>query len=124
MIKFFGLFILLGLFSGFCGKAGNSSANFGEKIKFSPNAPIKFEDFDLTYTGERRVSSDKFPRGFLYHDFKIKTASEEQTISWTSGTGDIAPVSFQIGGKKYELELSRSDKLGKLADNELVVWKK
>lgn len=92
-----------------------SAATFGEKVKFSPNSPLKFEDFELTHTGERRVVSDKFPRGFLYHDFKIKTAAEEQTVSWSSGTGDIAPSVFVIGGKKYELELVISDRLGKRA---------
>lgn len=124
MIKIFGLFVLLGLFSGFCGRSNKSAAKYGEKAKFSPNAPVKFEDFELTYTGERRVSSDEFPRRFLYHDFKIKTDSEEQPVSWSSGTGDIAPVPFEIGGRKYELELKISDKLGRLAENELVVWKK
>jgi hypothetical protein len=134
MIKIFGLFILLGLFSSFCGKSDPSSApssapsstasKYGEKIVFSQNTPVKFEDFTLTYTGERRTNDDKFPRGFVYHDFKIQNQQEEKTVSWSSGTGDIAPASFQIGGKNYELELGLSDKLGKLAENELVVWKK
>lgn len=97
---------------------------YGEKITFWQNQPIKFTDFNLTYTGERRVSSDKFPNGFLYQDFKAKTEKDEKTISWSSGTGDIAPIVFEIGGKNYELELRISDKLGKLAENELVVWKK
>jgi len=130
MIKFFGLFIFLGLFSGFCGKSGDNRTGdsamrfYGEKITFWQNQPIKFTDFNLTYTGERRVSSDKFPNGFLYQDFKAKTEKDEKTISWSSGTGDIAPIVFEIGGKNYELELRISDKLGKLAENELVVWKK
>ncbi len=124
MIKFFGLFILLGLFSGFCGKNSELAAKYGEKVKYLQNTPIKFDDFTLVYTGERRVSSDKFPNGFLYRDFKAKTEKDEKTVSWSSGTGDIAPNAFEIGGKNYELELKISDKLGKLAENELVVWKK
>jgi hypothetical protein len=123
MIKFFGLFILLGIFSGFCGKS-DAAAKYGEKVKFSQNAPVKFEDFTLSYIGERRVSSENYPRGFLYHDFKINTESEEQTVSWSSGTGDIAPAAFQIGGKKYELELKISELLGNLAGDELVIRKK
>lgn len=137
MIKVFALFILLGLFSGFCGKTpvkmtekqptittGDSIAGYGEKIRFAPNAPVYFENFGLTYLGERRVASDKFPRGFLFHDFKIEAGSQQQTVSWSSGTGDIAPAAFQIAGQNYELELRISDKLGKLAENELVIWKK
>lgn len=120
--------MLLGLFSGFCGgsgRTGDSSQRFyGEKIKFRQNQPVKFADFNLTYVGERRVSSDNFPRGFLYHDFKLEAGKDVQTISWTSGTGDIGPARFTVGGQNYELELGISDKLGRLADDELVVWKK
>ncbi len=124
MIKFFGLIICLGIFSSLCGKNSESSAKFGEKVKFAQNAPVKLEDFTLVYVGERRTSSDIFPRGFFYHDFKIQTQSEEKTVSWTSGTGDIAPTIFEIDGKNYALELKISDKLGKLAENEFVIWKK
>lgn len=124
MIKLVGLFILLGLFSAFCGKNSEIGAKFGEKVKYSQNAALEFKDFTFVYTGERRIASDKFPNGFLYHDFKAKTERDEKTVSWSSGTGDIAPTAFEIGGKTYELELKISDKLGKLAENELVIWKK
>jgi hypothetical protein len=130
MIKVFGLFILLGLFSGFCGKSGEASAKFGEKAKFSQNAPVRFDDFTLTYTGERRVISDLPRQGkssyweFVYFDFKIQSEKEEQTISWSSGTGDIEPTAFTIGAQKYELELAISDRIGRLAENELIIWKK
>jgi len=43
-------------------------------------------------------------------------------VSWTSGTGLIGPMDFEIGGKHYQLELRHSDKLGKLNDDELVIW--
>lgn len=122
-MKIFGFIVLLGLFSSFCGKNSEGKANLGAKVAFSQDTPIQFEDFALTYIGERRVSSDIFPRGFLSHDFKAKTDKEEKTVSWTSGTGDIAPTVFEIGGKSYKLELRMSDKLGKLAENEIVVWK-
>jgi len=31
-------------------------------------------------------------------------------------------MDFEIGGKHYQLELRHSDKLGKLNDDELVIW--
>jgi len=31
-------------------------------------------------------------------------------------------MDFEIGGKDYQLELRHSNKLGKLQDNELVIW--
>jgi len=39
-----------------------------------------------------------------------------------TGTGVIDPTDFDIRGKHYQLELRHSDKLGKLQDNELVIW--
>jgi hypothetical protein len=42
-------------------------------------------------------------------------------ISWSSGTGDIGPTIFHVGNEQFWLELKRSDKLGKLKDDELVV---
>jgi hypothetical protein len=75
----------------------------------------------LTYAGDRRVVPKQFPRGFLYYDFRVTSAHGTQTISWSSGTGDIGPVLFQVDGQRYALELQISDKLGKLKENELVV---
>jgi hypothetical protein len=152
MVKLFGLFMFFGLLFGFCGenrsdnrarvgnerngtanstppdaknRTGDSAQRFyGEKIDFRQNRPVRFADFDLTYTGERNVSSEKFPNGFRYQDFRLQRADLEQTISWSSGTGDIAPLAFTFNGKNYELELETSDKLGKLAPDELVVWEK
>jgi hypothetical protein len=43
-------------------------------------------------------------------------------VSWTTGPGVIDPTDFDIGGKHCQLELRHSDKLGKLQDNELVIW--
>jgi hypothetical protein len=43
---------------------------------------------------------------------KVGSGKTEKTVSWTAGTGDIGPVTFEFGGKRYQLELRRSDKLG------------
>jgi hypothetical protein len=60
--------------------------------------------------------------GFLYYDFKVSKGKAEKVVSWTTGTGVIDPTDFEIDGKRYLLELRRSDKLGKLKENELVIW--
>jgi hypothetical protein len=39
-----------------------------------------------------------------------------------TGRGVIDSPDFEIDGKRYQLELRHSDKLGKLKDNELVIW--
>ena len=45
-----------------------------------------------------------------------------QDVSWSAGIGDIGPALFELGGHTYRLELRQSDALGRLADDELVLW--
>ena len=80
-------------------------------------------DLTIDYVGERRKSVPVYPRGFLYYDFKISKGKAEKLVSWTTGTGLIGPMDFEIDGKHYQLELRHSDKLGKLKENELVIWR-
>ena len=111
-----GVFLLV-LFAAFTAGA----ADLGTKVAYKKDTPIQFPAFTLTFVGDRRVVPEKFPRGFLYYDFRVTSAQGTQTVSWSSGTGDIGPVSFRVGGEGYALELQISDKLGKLKTNELVV---
>ncbi|MBK7709282.1 MAG: hypothetical protein IPJ30_26880 [Acidobacteria bacterium] len=121
MIKFLALFTLLGVFSSFC--AGGASS-YGAKTKFAKDAVLDFPDFKLTYLGNRKVPSELWPNGFNYHDFRVLSRTGERTVSWSSGTGDIGPVEFEVDGAKFQLELRFSEGLGKLAENELVITKK
>lgn len=97
------------------------AAELGAKVAYKKDTPVPFGNFTLTFTGERRVVTAKFPPGMTFYDFRLTSAAGSQTISWSSGTGDIGPTIFQVGGQQFWLELKRSDKLGKLKDNELVV---
>lgn len=57
------------------------------------------------------------------YEFQLKSEGGTQVISWSSGTGSIGPACFQIGHrKKFCLEFVISEKLGRLADDELVVF--
>lgn len=103
-----------------CSRTGQA-AEYGAKVPFQKEVPVAFADFALTYVGERHVAGAKYPRGFTVHDFKVTAGSNTQTVSWSSGTGDIGPTPFQVGAKKFQLELSRSDKLGVLKSNEVVI---
>lgn len=105
-----------------CGYAASGKASYGTRVKYGTGKKIEFPDFTIEYVGERRKSLPVYPRGFLYYDFKVSRGKTEKTISWTSGTGLIGPMDFEIGGKHYQLELRHSDKLGQLKDNELVIW--
>ena len=116
------LFVASGQLS--CGQdAGAAEAAFGRAIKFQVEKPIRFPDFTIEYIGERRQSSQVYPRGFLYYDFKLRSSKSEKAVSWTSGTGLIDATDFEIDGTSYQLEMRRSEKLGKLADDEFVLWK-
>jgi hypothetical protein len=114
------LITLFGLFSCMAAPAP-VMADYGLAYPFRTGAILRYPDFTLTYVGERRVSSDLFPNGFLYHDFSVVTTSDTSTISWSAGTGDIGPTPFTVGSERYFLELERSDTLGALPDNSLVV---
>jgi hypothetical protein len=121
------IFLLSGLlaFSGpvSCGHAASEQKPlYGTRVKYRLGQKVEFPDFTIAYVGERRKSVPVYPRGFLCYDFKVSKGKAEKVVSWTTGTGDIGPMAFEIGGKHYQLELRHSDKLGKLNDNELVVW--
>lgn len=104
-----------------CGHA-EQNASYGTRVKYRTGQKIEFPDFTVEYFGERRKSLPVYPRGFLYYDFKLSKGKSEKVISWTTGTGIIDPTDFEFDGKRYHLELRRSEKLGKLNDNELVIW--
>lgn len=106
-----------------CGQAASDQkASYGTRVKYRPGEKIEFPDFTVEYVGERRKTVPVYPRGFLYYDFKISKGKAEKMVSWTRGTGIIDPTDFEFDGKSYHLELRRSEKLGKLSDNELVIW--
>jgi len=115
-------------FMGIGCSSKTGGADYNTVVSFSKGEKITFPDFVLEYRDERVV--DKFlPNGssvkMKFHDFEANNGGERVIVSWSSGSGDIAPSPFEIGGNKYELELAVSEKLSKnLAENELVIVKK
>ena len=119
-----GCTLLLINLSGCQNASSQSPPAYGTKVTFGAGRPLMFPDVTLEFVGQRWVdTSPNYPRGFTYYDFKVRQGDQEQTISWSAGTGDIGPTSFEVGGQDYLLELAMSDKLGSLAENELVLWK-
>ena len=116
--------LVLTLFSTFLLSAcvpRSEAADYGTKAAYKKGVAIQFPDFVLTFVGERQVSTPTYLRGFHYHDFEVTAGNGKQTVSWSAGTGDIGPALFRVGARQYALELSRSDKLGPLKANEVVV---
>jgi hypothetical protein len=120
------IFVFSGLLTFFgaasCGYASEQKAAYGMRVKYKAGQKIDFPDFTVEYLGERRKTLPVYPRGFLYYDFKITRGKADKVVSWTTGTGIIDPTDFEFDGKRYHLELRRSEKLGELKDNELVIW--
>jgi len=112
---------LLAFAVAFHAEEAPDAAAYGTKVKFSAGGTLHFPDFDLTYAGKRRVTPPQYPRGWWVHDFKVGAKGDEQTVSWSAGTGDIGPTRFKVNGTAFQIELSRSDKLGALGEDELVV---
>jgi hypothetical protein len=111
------LLAVLTLFS----TAAGADVSYGAKAKFQQGRSESFLHFRLEYIGERRAASPQVPRGFVYQDFIVTTDAERVPLSWSAGTGDIAPEPFTIAGERFELELQRSDALGPLEPGELVI---
>ncbi len=123
ILLFSGLLVFFGLVS--CGHAASEQkASYGTRVKYRAGQKIEFPDFTVEYVGERRESVPVYPRGFLYYDFKVNKGKAEKVVSWTTGTGVIDSTDFEIEGKHYQLELRHSDKLGKVKENELVIWQR
>jgi hypothetical protein len=101
--------------------AAETTAKYDGKVAYAKRKAISFPDFTLTYEGVREVSPPAGLRAWKMHDFVVETEGKGQKVSWSSGTGDIGPTTFNVNGKKYLLELAISDTLGKLKEGELVV---
>jgi len=106
---------------------GDKDGKYGTVVSFSKDNSIKFPDFELVFTGESDKTSyfdngNKFT--FHYYNFSVTAGSENKTVQWSSGTGEIGPMPFEIGGNKYSIELKYSEGLKKRLDNdELVITK-
>ena len=109
------------LVAGACLEAGPRPAPYGARVVFRADTPIQFEDFTMSFVGERLDASPQYPRGFLMYDFRVVSASGTQTVSWSAGTGEIGPAEFTVAGRRYLLELKHSDRRGALENDELVV---
>jgi hypothetical protein len=103
------------------GIGGAPSGSYGKPVSYAKGRAITFPDFTVEFLGERRVFAKPFGRDFVYHDFKVADGAMSKTVSWSSGTGDIAPTEFVAAGRTFRLALRQADGVGKLGDDELVI---
>lgn len=121
MLRYWPVVVIMLLLTGCQVSAPAGQAAYESRVAYAPGRPVDFPDFTLEFAGTRRVTSPRYPRGFLYYDFTVTSGDEQQTVAWTSGTGDIGPQQFEVGDKVFLLELVFSETLGKLDENELVI---
>jgi hypothetical protein len=97
---------------------------YGQKINYLDRKSKQLPDISVRFVGERKENSKIFPSGFVNEDFEVVKAVETKKVSWSSGTGDIGPIFFDIGGEPYVLELAISDVYDVMNNGEMVVWQR
>lgn len=103
------------------------NAIYGEKISYTSGKELKFPDFSVKFTGtrEKPYPTENSSLKMIFYDFEVKKNDKKQTVSWSSGTGDIAPSFFYVEGADFVLELKRSDVAkDSLDEGVLIVWKR
>ena len=99
---------------------------YGKWEQYSAESATHFPDFDLYYIGTAPGSHLRFGstmRWGIVYKFEARKGDERVSIAWSSGTGDIGPTSFTIGGRKYCLEMRMSDYLtGQAPEHSVAVW--
>lgn len=70
------------------------------------NQKLIFPDFEVTYKGEAPgpfFPGSKTKRMGRVKTFEVRSGSSRQQIQWSSGTGEVSPVDFQIGKARFLL---------------------
>lgn len=104
------LIAMLNIFNFSCAQKKSTEITYGQVIKYSKNKPIIYPDFKLTFKGEEEVKIKGTNLIFTYYNFELETVQEKKTISWTSGTGVIDPLLFEVAGKKYFIEMKITER--------------
>lgn len=99
---------------------------YGRWEQFSSDNSLKLPDFELFYVGTRPDRHIRFGdtlRWSIIYNFEARKGEERVPLTWSPGTGLIVASPFEIGGRKYFLEMVKSDFLSEPAPEEAVaVW--
>lgn len=112
---------------GLGGSGGNDVQKYGDKVSYEGGKVLKYPDFTVRYAGthEKSYPTDSSAKKMVFYDFEVVKDNKKQTVSWSSGTGDIGPAFFYIGEADYVLEMKQSDVLKtSIADGNIVIWKR
>jgi hypothetical protein len=119
------LIALVGTLSSGCGgskKEADPVGAYGTRVKYIEGEKVQFPDFILKYMGTSQEKDKNFPSGVTVYNFRVRKGDERRSIGWV-GASKPQPLKFKFQDVQYSLERVNSQKLGKLADDEVVVWK-
>jgi hypothetical protein len=93
---------------------------YNKKVTFRTGEILRFPHFTIEYIG---IASPGIPQLHLApsHGFRVRRGTQTIAVNWSTGTGDIGPAEFKIGGRTYWTELAHSDRYGWLKADEMVV---
>jgi hypothetical protein len=117
--------VLLAIFG--CSEISSAKAvrvSYGRWQTYSAAEPLVYPDLTVRFTGYGPQNIDSgVPMGQVFQ-FLVSDGTSETTVSWSMGTGDIGPELFEIGSKRFFLEMVRSDHLRERAQSEqqIVIW--
>jgi hypothetical protein len=110
------LTILCGAFIG----CSATHPAYGRWEQPSRENSLNLPDFELYYIGTEPDAHIQF--GIVY-SFEARKGDERVVFAWTSGTGLIVASPFEIGGRRYFLEMVKSEFLIEQAPGKAVaVW--
>jgi len=101
-------------------------ARYGKWVNYSQQKVIKYPDFKLKFLG--KTKNGFYPgttrRLADIYNFEVKNSDELVLVKWSSGTGNIGPVSFSIGEQSFLLEMRHSSILkdGYVDEGNIVIW--
>jgi hypothetical protein len=108
-------------------QAETRDARYGGWERYYSVDVLKYPDFELRFTGSEPgpffPASTTHRMGTIYK-FRVTRKGAYADIRWSSGTGEIGPVRFEIGGESYMLEMAASAILdGFVSEDNVLVWR-
>ncbi len=100
-------------------------ATYDSIVTFKMEEKIYFPDFSIEYLGKKSVSGPNNAKwSITTFYFNLRNDNQTKQISWSFGSGEIAPMPFEFCQKIFFIELKYAEKMKKwLKDNELVIGK-
>ena len=102
-----------------------TEANYGIRVKFSWFKPLQFPDFRLTLQGQQHVEGTQpgnRPFSEDYISIHVAGAEDVLNLRWLIQPRQKGSLLFELGGRRYRLELGHSAIMGKLEGDEVVIW--